>query len=666
MSLYLHGAYSKLRAIATVGCAVSILLASAPSTTLSDRRSMRLGIGDSVLVSGQSPNVTHDEVLLASEPSGRQRLIACAITNPLQRGGGVAVYMSLDRGRTWSASFNLGGGAAESGGDPACVFGPIGPVLASLQHDQEGQKLAVYRLAGELNQWQAAEMPVGTNRNPAVPRFDRPYLTSDLSSDSPFHNRVYLYAQMRPQGTDAASLPMALTLWRSNDGGRSFEQPAQAVVLDRDINYWLGNSVVSTKGVFIAAVSAIGSSRFLADRRAPDSPRQANGTVECLRSVDGGATLEPLVKISDGYFDIRRNVQRSTAPSLAVDTSSSPFAGRLYVVWSDSRFYGQSRIVLSYSDDDGKSWCPPRTVSRLPSPISTAQPMHVAFMPAIAVNRFGIVAVSWYERVMNGENAWGYSVMLATSDDGGDTFGDGVQMPGAKHTVGASEQWRPYIFMRPPSAAQSPHSDATVEVRRDEWIGSGDTAGIAADADGVFHAAWIDNRTGVHQIWTANIEAPGLAIRNGDIALSALHDVTAQCAISLKDLSFDRATGILTASMELENRSAVALKGPLQLRITEIESPLAAPRLLNADNGLSALGAVLMFAPVAGGSIPPQGRTSSRQIRVLFEGVHGNAFLERGEFWPDWLRMSGRVLAADISRPTQNNRADSAVSAVAK
>jgi hypothetical protein len=33
----------------------------------------------------------------------------------------------------------------------------------------------------------------------------------------------------------------------------------------------------------------------------------------------------------------------------------------------------------------------------------------------------------------------------------------------------------------------------------------GDTAGLAASADGTFHALWIDNRTGVQQAWTAAI-----------------------------------------------------------------------------------------------------------------------------------------------------------------
>ena len=33
----------------------------------------------------------------------------------------------------------------------------------------------------------------------------------------------------------------------------------------------------------------------------------------------------------------------------------------------------------------------------------------------------------------------------------------------------------------------------------------GHTAGMAADARGVFHPLWIDNRTGVRQVWTAAV-----------------------------------------------------------------------------------------------------------------------------------------------------------------
>jgi len=35
----------------------------------------------------------------------------------------------------------------------------------------------------------------------------------------------------------------------------------------------------------------------------------------------------------------------------------------------------------------------------------------------------------------------------------------------------------------------------------------GDTAGLAADASGAFHAVWVDNRTGVPQVWTTVVTA---------------------------------------------------------------------------------------------------------------------------------------------------------------
>ena len=35
------------------------------------------------------------------------------------------------------------------------------------------------------------------------------------------------------------------------------------------------------------------------------------------------------------------------------------------------------------------------------------------------------------------------------------------------------------------------------------WLG--DTAGLTADSKGVFHPVWIDNRTGIKQVFTASI-----------------------------------------------------------------------------------------------------------------------------------------------------------------
>ena len=119
---------------------------------------------------------------------------------------------------------------------------------------------------------------------------------------------------------------------------------------------------------------------------------------------------------------------------------------------------------------------------------------YAAFVPSIAVNKDGVVAVSWYDRrglpqsqrvpleVTTGPYAGmnvthrvtdGWNVRLRVSLDGGATWLPSVQL---------NEQ---------PSRGE-------VEI--------GHTAGLAAAADGRFHATWIDSRTGTKQLWSAAIE----------------------------------------------------------------------------------------------------------------------------------------------------------------
>lgn len=103
-------------------------------------------------------------------------------------------------------------------------------------------------------------------------------------------------------------------------------------------------------------------------------------------------------------------------------------------------------------------------------------------MPALAVNKDGVVAVSWYDRrglpdVM-GERAPNYgpgcNVRIRLSLDGGNT-------------------WQPSVQVN-----DKPIRASVWELR--------DTADLTADAAGVFHAHWIDDQTDVLQVWTAAVE----------------------------------------------------------------------------------------------------------------------------------------------------------------
>ncbi len=86
------------------------------------------------------------------------------------------------------------------------------------------------------------------------------------------------------------------------------------------------------------------------------------GSVKLITSSDGGRTLNPAVIVSNR--DIQGMGGPRDIPSLAVDASPSAFHDRLYVVWPDKRFFGRTRILISYSIGQGQSWSYPKPVDR--------------------------------------------------------------------------------------------------------------------------------------------------------------------------------------------------------------------------------------------------------------------------------------------------------------
>jgi hypothetical protein len=80
---------------------------------------------------------------------------------------------------------------------------------------------------------------------------------------------------------------------------------------------------------------------------------------------------------------------------LAVDYSSGPHHGRLYIVWQDHQDnpFGDDLILLSHSDDGGLTWSAPVKVNKTPTGTFTDQ----AFEPTVHVNSKGVVAVTYYD-----------------------------------------------------------------------------------------------------------------------------------------------------------------------------------------------------------------------------------------------------------------------------
>jgi hypothetical protein len=85
------------------------------------------------------------------------------------------------------------------------------------------------------------------------------------------------------------------------------------------------------------------------------------------------------------------------APHWFFDAAVDPANGNLYAVWQDVRFSGgqYASIAFSMSTDGGFTWSSPIRVNQTPDdiPIGNRQ----AFLPSVAVNQDGVVAVTYYD-----------------------------------------------------------------------------------------------------------------------------------------------------------------------------------------------------------------------------------------------------------------------------
>src|SRR5207244_1733849 len=147
-----------------------------------------------------------------------------------------------------------------------------------------------------------------------------------------------------------------------------------------------------------------------------------------------------------------------------------------------------------------------------------------SFLSSMAVNRNGVVGVTWYDRREDPKNR-SFRMRFSTSLDGGESFSPSVPVSAKAFSYSEQEAYQLSAFnFRARGAADTFHTDIFNASRT--YFGVGDTAGMAATADGVFHAFWFDNRTGVQQLYTAPIYIDSSAVRNGSPSLSDLENVS--------------------------------------------------------------------------------------------------------------------------------------------
>ncbi|HEX6850749.1 MAG TPA: thrombospondin type 3 repeat-containing protein [Candidatus Polarisedimenticolaceae bacterium] len=245
---------------------------------------------------------------------------------------------------------------------------------------------------------------------------------------------------------------------RSTDGGVTFAEPVRldnggdkeylAVDYRNDHAYtvWENTGSLGNQGIYVSKTTDRGLSWSTRRQISTNNGGTNNGatpsigpngevyvvwsnfgnTVWFQRSLDGGTTWLPADKV------IRNDVNPPPSPlnggfrnppiaSSACDATTGPWSGRIYAVWGDDRF-GDPDVLLSWSSDQGNTWSAPIRVNDDVVGNGADQ-----FFPWVHVDENGTVFVTFLDRREDPANFL-ISTWLATSTDGGQTFGPNIRM----------------------------------------------------------------------------------------------------------------------------------------------------------------------------------------------------------------------------------------------
>lgn len=426
----------------------------------------QITVGPNVQVTKDRGELAHAEVRIAADATHEGRLLAGSMV----RREGVfqtSAYSSLDGGKTWRRSLES---IAKMGTtDPAVDFGPDGAAyLACMNHEPNGGTTPGWQVEIKVSRddgvsWSTPlviRQPVG--KKVVV---DRPFLVVD-GSQSRFRGNFYCFCQFGN-----------VAVFRLRNGSKTFGVPTllicKGVTNDPSQGKSCGQGVVLSDGAVVFP--------YLVNTR----PSIGQLSLRVRRSTTGGETFHEEQFLHDYRIEQKAFEGSWGYPMMAVDPGSKSFKDRLYLVWSEVRSAGTS-VMMSLSKDRGVTWSPPAVIGDLSNHKNEANnSSHYALLPTVAVNRSGIVGVTWYDTWFIGDEKFRSELRFRASVDGGATW-----LPSAAVTDVASTY------------------DKGSWGSRLGWLG--DTAGLAPDSAGAFHPLWIDNRTGVKQVFTASV----LVMRN--------------------------------------------------------------------------------------------------------------------------------------------------------
>ena len=401
-------------------------------------------------------NITQTETFVARHPTNPAILFASANTINLSSGFvSEGIYVSTDAGLTWDGSDSCNGPPITfHRGDPGIAIDRNGTFLLIRLSTIPG--LYAHNSTDNGQTW-SSQHTIATNDQ------DRATLVSDNEPTSSHYGRSYaVWVKF--------ATPFPVFYSYTDNGGTSWSTPGQ--INNPPQRCQGGEVAIGPNGTINTCwAGVINLSPFTEDYAGFAS------------STDGGTTWVIDENAFDmngiaGIFPEKSNIRVNGLPRIDVDKTGGAYNGRVYIVTCEKNLSpagSDPDIVLHHSTNGGLSWSAGIRVNQ--DPVNNGK---FQYFPAIHVDDSGGVNVLYYDDRNTTVDSAG--VYLSRSSNGGTS-------------------WTDYEI--------SDHNFLPQPIGGLGQGYQGDNIGLVSVGDTLW-PVWMDNSTGIYQIWTCPIEISSL------------------------------------------------------------------------------------------------------------------------------------------------------------
>ena len=407
-------------------------------------------------------NVSQTEVFIANHPLNPNVIFASANTiifNPFFVSEGI--YVTTNGGFNWYGSDTCKGEPITlHGGDPGITIDKDGTFILTRRGFSPG-----------LYSHYSTDFGITWSNQKTISNDDleRATMTSDAHYFSSYFGRSYAaWVKFAP--------PFPLQYSYTDDGGSNWSTPVQ---INNPFQRSAGGDITMGPDgkVYVCWAGITSVSPFTED------------FVGVASSSNGGGNWQVNENAFDmngisGVLSTKGNIRVNGLPNIAVDTTGGPRNNWIYIVTTQKDLApagSDPDVILNRSSDGGQTWSTGIRVNQ-----DDLNNGAIQYFPAVHVDKYGGLNIIFYDDRNTTSDSTG--VFLVRSEDGGNSW---------------------YEFEI---------SDMNFKPLPIGGLGQGyqgDNICITSSNDKLW-PAWMDNRTGIYQIWTVPIEISSVNVEPTD------------------------------------------------------------------------------------------------------------------------------------------------------